>query len=383
MNLAFALYKYFPYGGMQRDCLAIARACVARGARVRVYTLRWQGEVPQGVEVREVPARGIANHVRYARFHDELVRQLSETPADAVVGFNKMPGLDVYYAADGSFAQRLAERPRWYRWAPRARHFLAAEHAVFGRGSATQILLLSATQQAAFARHFLTEGDRLHLLPPGIARDRMAGPDATVLRHSLRREFGLAERDSLILLVGSGFVTKGLDRALRAVAALAPDRRARVQFIAIGQDAPARFIALARKLGIAPQVRILAGRADIPRFLQGADLLLHPARAENTGTILLEAIVAGLPVLTVAACGYAHFVTAADAGRVLPAPFAQPALNAALADMLAAPERTCWRKNGIAFGRTQALYDMPERAAALILQVAANRAAAGLTGSTT
>lgn len=43
--------------------------------------------------------------------------------------------------------------------------------------------------------------------------------------------------------------------------------------------------------------QVLKGRSDIPRFLLGADLLIHPAYNENTGTVLLEALVAGLPVL--------------------------------------------------------------------------------------
>ncbi|WP_163066577.1 glycosyltransferase, partial [Acinetobacter baumannii] len=66
------------------------------------------------------------------------------------------------------------------------------------------------------------------------------------------------------------------------------------------------------------QVQILKGRSDIPRFLLGADLLIHPAYNENTGTVLLEALVSGLPVLVTDVCGYAHYIAEADAGRVLP-----------------------------------------------------------------
>ena len=51
-----------------------------------------------------------------------------------------------------------------------------------------------------------------------------------------------------------------------------------------------------------------AGFGDI------ADLLIHPAYNENTGTVLLEALVAGLPVLVSAVCGYAHYIAEADAG---------------------------------------------------------------------
>ena len=61
----------------------------------------------------------------------------------------------------------------------------------------------------------------------------------------------------------------------------------------------------------------------MPAFLLAADLLLHPAYHENTGTILLEALVSGLPILTTDVCGYAHYVQEAKAGCVLTSPFQQ------------------------------------------------------------
>ena len=57
MQLAFCLYKYFPYGGLQRDFLRIALVCQARGHAIRVYTLDWQGELPAGVAVVRVRVR--------------------------------------------------------------------------------------------------------------------------------------------------------------------------------------------------------------------------------------------------------------------------------------------------------------------------------------
>ena len=33
MKLAFLLFDYFPFGGLQRDCLKIARRCAARTAQ--------------------------------------------------------------------------------------------------------------------------------------------------------------------------------------------------------------------------------------------------------------------------------------------------------------------------------------------------------------
>ncbi len=90
------------------------------------------------------------------------------------------------------------------------------------------------------------------------------------------------------------------------------------------------------------QVQILKGRSDIPRFLLGADLLIHPAYNENTGTVLLEALVSGLPVLVTEVCGYAHYIAEADAGRVLPAPFDQRQSAACWPRCLPTMQRAAW-----------------------------------------
>ena len=140
------------------------------------------------------------------------------------------------------------------------------------------------------------------------------------------RDGRVGDDELVVLCIGSGFKTKGLDRSLRAFASLPPELRARSRLIAIGDDRPTRFARLAGQLGITKRFAIWKGRDDIPQVLQGGDLLLHPAYYENTGTALLEAVVAGLPVLATATCGYAFHVEAARAGRVIGEPFAQAEL---------------------------------------------------------
>lgn len=369
MQLAFCLYKYFPYGGLQRDFLRIARACQARGHRVRVYVLSWDGEPPTDLEVVRLPARGFTSPARYRHFSRALAAHLARQPVDAVVGFNKMPGLDIYYAADPCYAHKAhTQRSALYRLLPRYRHFAQYEAAVFGPAARTEILMISSVQEPLFRDHHGTPPERFHLLPPGIDPSRRAAPDAALVRAAFRAEFGLDATQPLLLMIGSGFRTKGLDRVLRGLAAL-PAELADVQLFVIGQDDPATFQRLARRLGVAGRVRFFAGRDDIPRFLQGADLLVHPAYSENTGTVLLEALVAGLPVLTTANCGYAHHVAEAGAGAVLPEPYGQDAFDHALAALLTA-DRSPLRARALAWAATADIYGLPERAAALIEQLA-------------
>ncbi|HID46476.1 MAG TPA: glycosyltransferase [Chromatiaceae bacterium] len=368
MKLAFVLFKYFPFGGLQRDMLQIAITCQARGHEVHIFTLSWEGQRPEGMKVHVLPVKRWSNHEKYRVFHERLRPLFDELRIDRVVGFNKMPGLDFYYAADPCLKDKLyRERNALVRRLPRYRHFLSYEKAVFGRDSATEILLISSRQHLIYKQYYDTQEARLHMLPPGIDMSRMAGSDAPEMRKDLRHEFGIADDEFLILCIGSGFRTKGLDRSILALASLPETFRRKTRMIAIGSDNGEPFERLARQQGVDAHFQILHGRDDIPRFLQGGDLLLHPAYYENSGMVILEAIIAGLPTLVTEICGYAYFVEEADTGIVVPEPFSQDMLNQSLVEMLASERRATWRENGIRYGRSHDLYSMTEYAADLIL----------------
>ena len=369
MKLAFVLFKYFPYGGLQRDMVRMASACQELGYEIHVYTLSWQGDVPAGFHVHLLPARGLRNFVRYRDFIRLLQRALARHPVEAVVGFNRISGLDVYYAADPCFRQEHVEnKPYYVRFLARYRFFMRQEEAVFGLASNTLVLMISSLQLQYYKKYYGIGDARIRMLPPGISKDRIAPANKDEIRAGFRREFGLTADNILLLSVGSGFDMKGFDRGLMAVAALPAELRARVRVFVIGQDKQGPVKRLMQRLGIADIVSLFPGRDDIPRFLQGADFLLHPARHENTGTIIVEAIVAGLPVLATATCGYAFHVEHASAGQVVPSPFRQETLNAALQEMLYSDERQSWSDNGIAYSRSEDLYSLHERAAGYIHQ---------------
>jgi hypothetical protein len=188
---------------------------------------------------------------------------------------------------------------------------------VFGAESKTEILMISEVQQPLFIKHYHTPLQRFHLLPPGIAADRRAPANAAEIRAGFRASSSWQTRpaagaDRLRLQdQGPGPQYPGPGR-------LASGLKQRTRLIVIGQDDPRSFQLLARRLGVADQLQILKGRSDIPRFLLGADLLIHPAYNENTGTVLLEALVAGLPVLTSEVCGYAHYIRSRLPGACWP-----------------------------------------------------------------
>ena len=367
MNLGFILFDYFPFGGLQRDCLKIARLCVERGHRVTLIARTWQGDKPSGIHVEILGRQGFTNTGRNRNFLKQLAACLPRHGFDGVAGFNKVPGLDVYYSADPCYLAKVTRlKPAWHRWLPRFKHFAALERAVYERGNATRILLLKETEIPLYQQFYGTERERLHVLPPGVLRRSFTEPERLEIRQRLRQENGWKPDEKLVLLVGSGFRIKGLDRAISALASLDRSSAASSRLIVIGQNKPGVFATQAHKQGVAERVHFLGGRHDVPDWMLAADVLIHPAYSENTGTILVEAMTNGLPVLATDVCGYAFHVTKAGAGMVLSSPFSQEACNHALGEMLTSDRASIWRANGLAYAATEDLYGCHERAAEII-----------------
>jgi len=370
MKLAFTLIKYFPFGGLQRDFMRIAETCLARGHQVDVFTPYWQGDVPSGLQVKVLKLWAFSNHQRRFALAREVRRRTRNNHYDAVVGFSKMPGLDVYFAGDSCFAERMESKPFWYRFTGRGKSYLALEKAVFDHHSRTCILLLAERDIGIYQHYYNTPVERFHILPPGIDRDRLPPPDKAQIRSRLRQELGMADDAHMILMVGSGFRTKGTDRAIQAFAALPAPIRHNARMVIIGKDNFRPFNRLAKRLGIADRIIFFHGRDDIPRFLFSADLLVHPAYRETAGIVLIEAMAAGLPVLATDICGYSPYIERAGAGVLIPSPFCQETLNRLILEMLSSPKRRTWTANGQQYVQQNDVFSMHAKAADVIEAVA-------------
>jgi UDP-glucose:(heptosyl)LPS alpha-1,3-glucosyltransferase len=312
--------------------MQIAKVGLQRGHEIQVFAMEWQGEQHPQLPVTLLPKRGWTNHQRCWHFAQQLPRYLKYF--DCIVGFNKMPRLDVYYAADDCLKAKLVQKNWLQRFNPRYRIYLNLEAAVFEKQANTHCLLLTEQQQVEFQRYYHTPANRLHLLPPSVTPEFIPTKQSVLCRQTIREEFSFPTEAKLILMVASYFQTKGVDRGIKAFAALPLKLRAQTHLLIIGQDNSQPYQQMTKRLQCEQQVHFIGARTDIARFMWASDLLLHPARSEAGGKVLLEALAAGLPILTTANCGYAGYIEQAKAGIVLPAAFEQEVLNQKLADML-------------------------------------------------
>lgn len=158
-----------------------------------------------------------------------------------------------------------------------------------------------------------------------------------------------------------------MDRSIEALSSLPSNEREQTHLIVIGQDDQAQFLKLAQKKKVSHLVHFFQGRDDIPKFIACADLLLHPARSETAGIVILEALVGGLPEIVTEECGYSTYVEFANSGIVLQTPFDQTKFNLELEKYITNSEKEKYSTNAKIWADSHDMYSLPTKAAEVIL----------------
>jgi UDP-glucose:(heptosyl)LPS alpha-1,3-glucosyltransferase len=366
MHFAFAIVSLFPGGGLQRDCVDIARRVRELGHEVTIFTSRnTGGSFAEDLPVHILRVDGRTNHRRQRAFSNEFTR-VASGQFDLLVGFDKLGGLDVLYCSDRSMLARAVRNPL-LRLLPRFREYISLEKECFAPSQRTKILLLSESQLNEYWSVWRTEPRRLVMLPPTLVKTRRKPEYRTNgMRAELRAHLGLLPDEWVWIAACVQPLTKGTDRSVRALRHF-PDARLLIVGLHEGEARSARARRIARRLGVTQQIKWLGHREDVPELMAAADVFVHPARYDTTGTVILEAIVNGLPTITTSSCGYAKHVNSANAGIVIPERFRLQALIAALEIARDAGCMEDWSKSGTAYGMQSSLYEGRGRATELIV----------------
>jgi 1,2-diacylglycerol 3-alpha-glucosyltransferase len=123
----------------------------------------------------------------------------------------------------------------------------------------------------------------------------------------------------LVLYVGRVAHEKGLDLALRSVAALAKEERPR--FVIVGKG-PAReeLAGLALGLGVEAEFTGFVPEAELAEWYRRASLLLMPSEFETQGLVAVEAMASGTPVVARRHGAFASLIKEGENGAFFDTP---------------------------------------------------------------
>ena len=339
-KVAVSIYRYFPCGGLQKSMMDIVLELQRRNFEVTIFCMSWESEkLPGQVAVRRLRITGRSSAAKAHKFDLALARVLKKRDFDFHLSFNKVSSADGYFVDDLPFVRTSGQIPLWRRiFSRRWRIYSAMERQVFGKKNTGIIFCQSELQKRAYQNIYGTPEDRFKLLPPGVENVyKGIVNERDERRERSRKELNIKEDEKALFFIASAFYAKGADRAIAALASLPSDQELEAKLFIIGHNDETKLRRFAGRLGVDDRVFFLGSRDDVPDLLCAADLLIHPARNEAAGIVLLEAICCGTPVLCTGNCGYAPFVSESGAAAVLKMPVSQKHLNRTLRLLLTVP----------------------------------------------
>jgi len=312
MHFAFAITEYFPFGGAQRDFLAVVTAMAKRGHKISIISTAWQGDKNEDWQYFLLENKQQTNHGRMQALSDYVVDLKQTHNFDAVIGFTKMTGLDIYFAADPCFSANKYKGLN--KLLPRYRSYAHIERSLFSN-MALKVFYLTEIQRQQYQHYFKLEQQSNMLLPVCIDKqfryEQQAWQAARKWRQSL-----IKDKNKIVLLfVAADFKTKGLDRVINALQQLDHTQQSRFVLWIVGTGKQKPYQQKLEQL-TALDYQFFGGQAELRPFYLAADYLVHPARKEAAGMVLAEAMAAKLPLCVTDCCGYA-FLAEDDAESTL------------------------------------------------------------------
>ena len=334
-------------GGVERVRTLLAREFLARGYRIEFVLLRAQGEllpdVPPGADIVDLRAG------RFRAAFWPLVKYLRRRrPAALLAAMWPLTGLAVLAKRVAhsdcrlvvSEHNALSRTPTYQGWSGRA-HRMAG--ALLYRLAAGVVCVSQGVREDIRASTGLSP-DRMHVVynpvRRAVALDRAV--DADVLGW-------WKEGAARLIAIGSLKPQKDFSTLLQALALLRQTRAARLLILGEG-TLRAELETLVSSLGLKDSVRMPGFVPDPYPYLAHADLFAISSAWEGLGNVIIEALVAGVPVVsTDCPSGPAEILANGKYGRLVPVGDPE-ALAAAMTEALdAAVDRDMLRLRGAEF----------------------------------
>ncbi len=344
MNILHIYKDYFPVlGGIENHVKALAEGAAARGHAVTVLVT----SLDRRTRVESLNGVTLVKAARWANIASAPIgpamfswaRQLGRA-ADMVHLHHPYPIGEMAHLVSRSRAKTVVT---YHSDIVRQKALLRVYRPLLWRVLRRADRIIATSPRYIDTSPFLSQfRDKCIVVPLGVDVDHFAAADparVSALRSRLATPLHSHASTHLILSVGKLRYYKGLDTLVQALPAL-PSAR-----LAIVGSGPmqAEWQSLAGALGVADRVRFIGEvpDADLPAYYHAADLFVLPAsaRAEAFGTVLAEAMAAGLPcVTTEVGSGTSWVVQDGVTGHIVP-PRDPAALAQIIGSLLADADR--------------------------------------------
>jgi len=197
---------------------------------------------------------------------------------------------------------------------------VAVERRLVTGGRCRRFLAVSRLTRDIFLKEYPMAADKVPVIHPGITATSHTEDEKKDWRREMRKRFGVAPAEALILFVSMNFDIKGLDAVMAGMGQLQTrDGTPAWKLLVVGKGNEKHYRGLAERLGIA--ARVIFSGIVTPETLEeiylAADLYAMLSKFDTFGLVVLEAMAAGLPVLISGTVGARDIVREGENGFVI------------------------------------------------------------------
>lgn len=147
---------------------------------------------------------------------------------------------------------------------------------------------------------------------PGVGVDIRRIKETAVDRAAYKKSIGIPEDCIMLLSVGEMIERKNHEVIIRALSSLQNEN---IYYVICGKGPLKEYLSnLAKQLGIADHVVFLGFRKDIPELCNASDISAFPSKIEGLGLAGIEAMAAGVPLISSNVHGILDYVIDGETG---------------------------------------------------------------------
>ncbi|MFQ5900033.1 MAG: glycosyltransferase family 4 protein [Thermodesulfobacteriota bacterium] len=328
MNIGLIRRRYTPYGGAEVFLSRFVKGLLKNGHECHLFANEWKEDKNESIVFHHVGILKGISFLKVLSFAVGSYFALKKEPLDVIISFERTLYQDIYRAGDGCHKEWLIQRRKvlspigYFLMMLNPLHvtLLLLERRLFQSKRLKTIIANSKRVKKDIIRHYSLPKEKIHVIYNGVNHEGLGIEDKERIRTIWRGRLGISPETILLLFVGSGFKRKGLGFLIEALSLFKMNGGEKIKLMVVGKDSCRKYYRIAKRLGIEQNVIFAGPVREIKVYYHTGDIFVLPSIYEPFSNACLEAMAAGLPVVTSRANGVSEVISHGKDGYIIEDP---------------------------------------------------------------
>lgn len=249
----------------------------------------------------------LKGYSRRQYFNNRVLKKIAKRNYDLVIGHGDIMRQDILFLHNCVHAahEKIFDSPL-----PTINEMARLHGELLSKKNFRLLVANSHLMQRDIEHRFAIDANDIEVIYPGYDPNQFNRDDEINIRQQHRQRLGISPGVMLIGLVTSGdFKKRNVSYFIQAFATLKKNKHEPIHALIVGSESRLKpYTALAASLGVAENITFLSSKPFVNEIYKTLDIAVLPAKWEEFGRVVLEAMASGLPVIVSQEMGSAEIL---------------------------------------------------------------------------